>query len=158
MIIAYTDGACTGNGTINSRSAFSIHFPNFQSYDICSLTPDTILGNKTSNQRAELFGILYAVKITSPKDICVYSDNKYAINCYTQWFPKWISNGITNKENMDIIGSIYQYVSGDRIVSIEYVPGHTGVDGNEVADTLAKYALENNIIHPFLEKYIKKNV
>ena len=101
----------------------------------------------TTNNEMELFALYYAIAHFGTKDEwnCpeIYSDSQYAINCATIWGPRWVANDWRKSdgkpvENQKIIYAILQLLnSGNFHVNINYIKGHSGILGNELADKLA---------------------
>lgn len=93
---------------------------------------------KGSNNVAELMAVWRCLKVF-PKlnsEITIYTDSEYAIGILTlDWKPK---------SNEDLVKCIRQdlfcrYRMGGT-VTIKHVNGHSSVPGNELADSLAKWA------------------
>jgi ribonuclease HI len=106
-----------------------------------------LLGDRQTNQRAELTAILRALKICPiNRSTHIFSDSNYSINCVTQWFQKWQKNdwvtaGGNKVENKDIIKDILEITglreqAGVR-TKFEWVKGHGSNEGNVEADKLA---------------------
>jgi ribonuclease HI len=138
MLSIYTDGACTGNGTDKARSSYALVFPGKEYSDYAALTPDTIMGKPTSNQRAELFAILHAVSIPHTNGLTIYTDSQYSIDAVTKWYPKWTAKGII-KKNMDILAKIAEYMANTIFV---HVSGHSNYVYNNMADQYATSMLK----------------
>ncbi|CAG0923420.1 unnamed protein product [Notodromas monacha] len=98
-----------------------------------------------TNNRAELLALLYAIhaaKASGLQCLEIRSDSKYAIQCVTDWLPKWKNNNwqtcaCTSVENQVEIRAIDEARSNMN-VRFEWVPGHSGDFGNGAADALAK--------------------
>ena len=82
------------------------------------------------------------------RDVLIFTDSQYAINCVTVWHHAWARNNwITSLgrpvENRDLVESILQQIVERRKTHgsdtrFEWVKGHTGAnDGNSMADRLA---------------------
>ena len=113
-IIIYTDGACSKNGSTSAKAGIGIHFSkrNKIKFDDVSEPLLEIDGQKVTNQRAELYAILKALRITKEvtNHIIIYTDSEYSINCVMRWFASWVSkNKLEDKKNIDLIRPIYQY-------------------------------------------------
>jgi len=125
-VIAYTDGACTGN-------------PGPAGAGVVILKGETrrelseYLGEATNNI-AELVAIERAIELTAPDEVVVHTDSQYAIGV--------LSKGWKAKANTALIMRIRALLSGRVGVDFVYVPGHAGVPLNERADELARMAIK----------------
>lgn len=93
-----------------------------------AISTDGLANGKITNQRAELIAIiaaLYACK----KDMVIYSDSMYAVNC--------LSGKFKIKANQDLMNTAFDLMK-NRKVSYVHVKGHNGDAGNEKADKLAQ--------------------
>lgn len=114
----------------------------------------------STNNIAEMLGVLNALKTMYSfskqgqariPDIEIYSDSQYVINGLTKYRWGWERNGMPEK-NTGIWYELFDY--WDKVKSISnlgifWVRGHTGIEGNEIADDWSrngKYdsALESN--------------
>lgn len=105
-----------------------------------------------TNNKTELYAILKSLMILenghslllNNKEymINIYSDSMYSINCVTVWYKKWkLNNWKTAKglcKNKELIEDITNILEKYNNIYIQYVKGHAGIEGNEIADTLAK--------------------
>ncbi|KAF3202390.1 hypothetical protein TWF191_002954 [Orbilia oligospora] len=141
----YTDGSSLMNGSASARAGVGIWFGPGDKRNVSEPLNDS----RATNNRAELSAILRAIEI-APKhrEILIFTDSKYAIQCVTEWFQKWRSNGWQTAagkpvENQDIIEEILNLIEeritqGGAKTKFEWVNGHKGVVGNEMADKLAR--------------------
>ena len=140
----YCDGACLDNPG-KSGSGLSI-------YSNGSEKPTLLYGEYVefgTNNTAELNALYKALTLASQSeatDIIIYSDSKYSIDCVTKWAYGWKNNSWTKKggeiKNLDIIKlshELYETIK-DKII-INHVKGHSGVEGNELADRMAMMAI-----------------
>ncbi|KAK6380703.1 hypothetical protein LTS17_004903 [Exophiala oligosperma] len=108
---------------------------------------EALKGSKQTNQRAELTAILRALNIAPlHREITIYTDSKYSIDCVTNWYKNWKKNNWTNSkgkpvENKDLVVEIRdkieereQFSKGTYFV---WVKGHSDNPGNIAADRLA---------------------
>ncbi len=141
-IIIYCDGACKGNpGEAGSGLAI---------YNIED-NPILIYGRyakKGTNNSAELNALYRALLIASEyKKSLIRADSKYSIDCITKWAYNWKSKGWEKKsgkiKNLEIIKKSHELYNKikDRVI-IEYVKGHSDIEGNELADRMAGVAIE----------------
>lgn len=150
--IIYTDGACPNNGKGSKNIGIGIFFGDNDLRNISS----KINTNNATNNRAELFAILYALE-NSTDNVEIRTDSQYSISCLTKWIKNWKKNNwktangtpVKNKEllidiekqmeNRDII---FKHVSNNnhQKPSNKKDKDHYG---NYMADKLANNALEN---------------
>jgi viroplasmin and RNaseH domain-containing protein len=116
----YTDGSFIGN--VSGGAAIVVETKT--AYYSC------VDGPVQTNNRGELLGIMLALQNTN-ESVCIHSDSQYSINV--------LSNNYTARENIDLIIEIKKLMNG-RNVKFVYVPAHTGVHYNEIADKYAKIA------------------
>lgn len=127
-IIAYADGACSGN-------------PGPAGLGVVILDGETrrelseYLGRATNNI-AELTAILRAAEALAGREekVCMFTDSSYAIGVLTK--------GWKAKANPELIAEVKRALAALDDVELRYVPGHAGVELNEVADRLAREAVE----------------
>ncbi|KAJ5145577.1 Ribonuclease H [Penicillium bovifimosum] len=143
MLRIYTDGSSLQNGTPWASAGVGVYFGPGDSRNVS----EPLMGNRQTNQRAELTAILRAIDIAPRhRDVTIVSDSKYAINCVTDWFVNWRRNNWMTRdnkpvENRDLIESILVKIE-ERIdlkvkTKFEWVKGHNKDAGNEQADKLA---------------------
>jgi ribonuclease HI len=126
-VIAYTDGACSGNPGPAGLGVVLLHGNERRELS-------EYLGVGTNNV-AELTAILRAVEAhaSSPLPLVVHTDSQYAIGVLTKgWKPK---------VNQALIQSIKECMKQVKSLKFVYVPGHAGVPLNERADELARAAV-----------------
>lgn len=105
-----------------------------------------------TNNQMELVAILRALEMacTDYKDykISIYSDSAYCVNICTDWIYKWKENGWSRSKtkkqeikNLELVQKIFQFLPASSFdhcnYSINKVPGHAGLFGNELADYAA---------------------
>lgn len=143
--IIYTDGCCLGNGKEDARGGWA-----FVIYNEKKETLAYGRGHQdhTTNNRMELTAASMALSTLKKldmeeKEVILYSDSAYMINCRKQkWYKSWENNGwITSKktpvENKDLWVDLIPYFEKENY-TFEKVKGHVGVMGNEICDSLAK--------------------
>lgn len=126
-LIAYTDGACSGNpgpaglGVVLSEDGARRELSEF-------------LGIGTNNV-AELTAILRALEAVgrSSEPMLVHTDSQYAIGV--------LSKGWKAKANQQLIADIKERMRNFPRLTLVYVRGHAGVPLNERADALARAAV-----------------
>ncbi|SJX62336.1 related to Ribonuclease H [Sporisorium reilianum f. sp. reilianum] len=151
-IFVYCDGSCLGNGKPWARAGYAAYFPDPRLRD--RNVAARLQGLQTNN-RAELMALIRAVQ-QAPKDgrqVVIFSDSEYAINCVGKWLGKWRSNGWKTAKgkpvaNRDLVRLDRALDDHDIPPILEHVKGHAGHYGNEVADQMAKEACY--MYHPFM--------
>lgn len=108
---------------------------------------EALKGSKQTNQRAELTAIQRALDIApSHRDVTIFTDSRYAIDCVTNWYKNWQRNGWTNSrgkpvENKDLVQDIREKIEErdafGRQTLFVWVKGHAADKGNIEADRLA---------------------
>ena len=126
MLEIYTDGCCIGNPGKGGYAAV--------------LNGKEIGGGcvgETTNNRMEIMGIVAALDylfLERPNGCTIYSDSKYAIGV--------ISGSYKAKSNLDLVSLAKQKLDNVKtigtIVNFEWVRGHSGVYGNEMADRFSE--------------------
>jgi ribonuclease HI len=126
-LIAYTDGACSGNpGPAGLGVVLLVRGERRELSEY--------LGTATNNI-AELTAILRVAEGLEPtsEPLVVHTDSQYAIGVLTKgWKPK---------ANIELIADIKQKLKPFKGLSLVYVKGHAGIPLNERADQLAREAV-----------------
>ena len=113
------------------------------------------LGEKQSVSRAELRGVLHAVRDRQWEErMVVVLDSEYVFKGITQWSSKWqrhqwrVSGREVEHKDLWIAVLAERELAGDRL-QVRWVPSHLGVEGNEGADQLAE---QGRLLHPYNEE------
>jgi ribonuclease HI len=127
-ILAFTDGACSGNpgpagiGVVlvcgNNRKEISEY-----------------IGEATSNI-AELSAVVHALSAIKDRDrhVILHSDSEYTIGMLTK--------GWKIRANKYLIEQARDLVAAFPRLRFEWVPGHAGIAENERCDVLARAAIQ----------------
>lgn len=143
--VVYCDGSSIGNGKASARAGWGVFFedPSLHHLNESRRLPGTV----QTNNRAELMAITRAIQLApnDGRELIIFTDSQYSIKTVTEWLPGWKRrNWITSQgepvANKDLIVQLDRELCG-RVPrpKLEYVPGHRGVEGNEVVDRMAKY-------------------
>ncbi|MCI7552150.1 MAG: ribonuclease HI [Actinomycetaceae bacterium] len=98
----------------------------------------------TTNNIMELTAMIEALTYAgSEAALLIRADSSYVINSMTKWAPNWRRKGwrkadgkpVQNKELIETLLNLYEARTGKT--DIEWVRGHNGDAGNELADTIA---------------------
>ena len=160
LLVLYTDGACSGN-------------PGPGGWAVCWQDSDGSWVSRsgksleTTNNRMELMGFMYAlamalklIKDKSVKHVEIRVDSAYVCNAVNQgWVKKWAANGWKNKafrqvKNADIwrrVAKVLDKAEFKDRVSVVKVDGHSGLEGNEVADKAAVLARDDAVFDRMME-------
>ncbi|GKZ32972.1 hypothetical protein AbraIFM66950_002676 [Aspergillus brasiliensis] len=143
MLRIYTDGSSLKNGQALAAAGVGVYFGPGDSRNVS----EPLKGSRQTNQRAELTAILRALDIAPRhRDVTIFTDSQYAINCVTVWFTKWRRNnwmtaGNKPVDNKDLVESILSKIEERNELKVktlfEWVKGHNSHPGNEAADRLA---------------------
>ena len=145
VVNIYTDGSCINNGTKKAKAGIGVYFGINDERNISARYI-----NRPSNQRAELYAIIVAIKLLKPEEIkkCVviHTDSMYSINCVTKWYNTWERNNWTTSKkkpvkNLNLIKELYKLIHKYNI-NLRHIRSHTSntdihSKGNEKADHLA---------------------
>ena len=140
----YTDRACYDNGKANAQSGSGVWFgPN---HDMNRAI--RIPGPSQSNQVGEIVAIIAAaeaVPINQP--LKMITDSKYAIDGLTTHLGTWEDQGWIGIQNAPLFKkAAFLLRKRTAKTSFQWVKGHTGDQGNEESDKLAKEgAMKENI-------------
>jgi ribonuclease HI len=134
MMVAYTDGACQGNGTPRAIAGIGVYFP-----DSGKEISEPLPGSAT-NQRAELWAAVRALQ-ESQGPLEIRTDSSYLVKGMQSWVFGWQRKGWKNSKgapvaNQDLWEALIRLAKG-RSVTWTWVEGHAGNAGNERADQLA---------------------
>lgn len=144
-IIAYTDGACSGNpgpggwGVLLQAKAGQKIVKEKELYGGLSLT---------TNNQMELTAAIAALEVLNKKStITIVTDSIYVKNGITVWLKKWENNGwrtANNKKikNIELWKKLHE-LAKNHTVNWLWVKGHTGNPGNEKADSLARRGIDS---------------
>jgi ribonuclease HI len=100
----FTDGGCSDNGGKNpvASYAYVIFSDGKEIHRESGLVVQGVHGDeKPSNNRGELFAILYALEYADKynlSNVTLYSDSKISVNTINEWYNTWITKGIVNKK------------------------------------------------------------
>lgn len=136
--LVYCDGACSGNGVKESAPG---------GWGALVLEGSQVRGGfggsaGTTNNRMELSAAIQALQLL-PKGAkaLVRTDSQYVIKGCTEWRAGWVRKGMKNSKgepvaNPELWKTLWAEVDA-RQVKFEWVKGHNGDAGNELADALA---------------------
>jgi len=140
QLIAYTDGACSGNPGPGGWGVL-----------LRAMRDDTTLKERelsggeaeTTNNRMELLAAIHALEtLSKPSQITIVTDSAYVKNGVTGWIHGWKRNGWKTSAKKPVKNvDLWQRLDAaqDRHdVTWKWVKGHAGHPENERADELAR--------------------
>jgi ribonuclease HI len=102
-----------------------------------------------TNITAELTAILRAFEFIRPakdRSLTIITDSEFSIKALTMWYQAWALHGFVTSQgkpvaNVALLQQVHAawqfHIAAGTWVTFKHVRGHTGVAGNERADTLA---------------------
>jgi len=134
-ILAYTDGACSGNPGPGGYGVVLKYNGNEKE----------LSGgfSHTTNNRMELMGAIIALEsLKEPCEVTVITDSQYVVNAIEKgWAKKWRSMGwMRNKKEPALNPDLWERLLKAMIshkVTFQWVRGHSGHPENERCDKLA---------------------
>lgn len=138
-VLIYCDGACAGNGTRETS-------PGGWGVVAVSAEGAVQVGHgssaHTTNNKMELTAAIEALKAQAKGVVVTLrTDSQYVIKGCTEWRAGWQRKGMKNSKgeavaNQDLWALLWAQVDA-RQVKFEWVKGHNGDAGNELADAMA---------------------
>jgi ribonuclease HI len=141
-VLAYTDGACSGNPGIGGWGAILIfegiekELSGFEAY--------------TTNNRMELKAAVEALSaLKYPCEVDLFSDSSYLVNAFKEnWIDNWKRNGWRNSSKDDVknrdLWERLDYLAGIHNVNWIKVKGHSDNEYNNRCDKLATGEIKKN--------------
>ncbi len=131
----YTDGACSGNpgpGGWGALLLFGEHRRELSGGEA-----------STTNNRMELMAVIQGMKALKRRvPVTIYTDSTYVMKGITEWIEGWKARGWKTAakapvKNVDLWTELDAALAGHD-VHWQWVKGHSGNEGNEAADALAR--------------------
>ena len=134
-LTVYTDGSCTNNGTEDARAGSGVWYGPLDPRNMAIRVP----GDKQSNQIGELLAVLYAVKnAPGNRPLRIKSDSEFAIKGLTKYAKDWEAKDWIGISHSPLFKCITAWLRARTSTTmLQWVKGHTGIEGNEEADRLA---------------------
>ena len=135
LVEIFTDGACSGNPGPGGWGVLMRY----------GKTEKELCGGEdhTTNNRMELMAAIQALEaLTRPVEVALHTDSTYVKDGITQWIHGWKRNGWKTAAKKPVKNvDLWQRLDDVLVrhdVTWHWVKGHSGQDGNERADALAR--------------------
>jgi len=143
-LIAYTDGACSGNPGPGGWGVLLQALSDGKVVKERELSEGEEL---TTNNKMELMAAIAALEILDrSSEITIYTDSKYVMNGIQTWLSGWKKNNwkTSSKKPVknDDLWKRLDLLCQQHEVDWKWVKGHAGNIGNERVDELARSAME----------------
>lgn len=142
-LIAYTDGACSGNP---GPGGWGVLMRALRDGEI--IKERELSGGEavTTNNRMELMAAISALEtLRQPSEITIVTDSAYVKNGVTTWIHGWKRNGWRTADKKPVKNvELWQRLDAAQAthqVRWEWVRGHAGHPENERADELARHGM-----------------
>ena len=135
----FTDGACRGNPGPGGWGAILRYGD--KEKELFGGEPHT------TNNRMELMAAIQALRtLTRACDVALWTDSEYLRKGITEWIHGWVKRGWKTAakqpvKNAELWRELLAETQRHRI-EWHWVKGHSGHEGNELADTLANAATD----------------
>jgi ribonuclease HI len=138
-VVVFTDGGCRGNPGVGGWGAVLRYNGNerrLKGHDPA-----------TTNNRMELMAAIQALEtLREPCTVQLHTDSNYVRQGITEWLPQWRRRHWKTADkkpvkNQDLWERLDQAAQRHR-VEWHWVRGHSGHEGNELADQLANEAMD----------------
>ena len=139
----YTDGACYNNGKLNARCGSGIWFaPDDPRNDALRIP-----GSHQSNQVGEVAAVIQATSVTPLfRPLTILSDSMYTIEGLTEHLSTWEDIGWIGIKNAALFKrAAYLLKRRTATTHFRWIKGHSGEQGNEECDRLAKAGADKPI-------------
>ena len=124
-IVAYADGACSGNPGPCGLGVVIVDGEKRR-----ELSEYLGIGTNNIAELTAILRVLESVTAGEARVVTVFTDSSYAIGV--------LQKGWKAKANQDLIAEVKKALKRLAAVELRYVPGHSGVELNERADVLAR--------------------
>ena len=139
-LVIFTDGSSLGNPGPGGWGAV-LAFPKLN--EVVELGGSK---SKTTNNEMELEAVVAALSyaVHNGEETHIFTDSQYLINGITKWVHGWAKNGWKTKSG-ETVKNLFQWKTLYALtqekrgkIHWHHLPSHTGIAGNERADTIAQ--------------------
>ncbi|MBF0620900.1 MAG: ribonuclease HI [Magnetococcales bacterium] len=138
IVEIYTDGACSGNPGPGGWGAF-LRYGDAEK-NLSGYAPET------TNNRMELLAAIRALEcLKRPCPITLYTDSIYVKDGITRWIHGWKKRNWKKADKKPVVNSdLWKSLDNEAArhkIDWRWVKGHSGNEGNERVDQLAREAI-----------------
>lgn len=135
-LIIYTDGSCMNNGKLNAKCGGGLWAEHESELNAALRIP----GTQQSNQVGEVAAVVKALeKAPNYIPLLIITDSRYIIDGLTKHLTEWEDRGWIEVKNKDWFKrAAYLLRKRSAPTTFRWVKGHSGEEGNEKCDALAK--------------------
>ncbi|EOW6615954.1 ribonuclease HI [Vibrio fluvialis] len=142
----YVDGAAPNNQHGCTRGGIGLVV--FSEDDEIVHEEGITIDRETDNAELELLALIEGLEYAEDGDV-IYSDSEYCVKGFNLWLDGWKKKGWRRADKKQIKNRrLWQTVDelrSGKYVEVEKVRAHSGVRGNEIADSLAVDAARSDI-------------
>ncbi|WP_174559492.1 DNA polymerase III subunit epsilon [Acinetobacter bouvetii] len=136
-ITLYVDGACRGNPGLGGWGAYVI--TESEEHKLFGGEPET------TNNRMELTAAIEGIKFCpSDAKLIIWTDSNYVKQGITEWIHGWKKKNWKDVKNPDLWKLLDATCQG-REIEWNWIKGHAGHPGNEMADQLANQGADHTL-------------
>ncbi|MCQ8891546.1 hypothetical protein NQT72_18830 [Pseudoalteromonas carrageenovora] len=142
----YTDGAAPNNqaGCKHGGIGVAVYSSNGELIETFKSRVEPEDGSTTTNVRCEMLALIKGLELSNDCDV-IHTDNQVISKGYNEWLNGWKAKGWKNSSkkpvaNKDLWLLIDALKQSKPSVIVKWVKGHDGIEGNELADSLASEA------------------
>jgi ribonuclease HI len=139
VVDIYTDGACRGNPGPGGWAAVLSAGGREKEISGAQL--------HTTNNRMELQAVIEALQaLKRPLEVRLYTDSQYVRRGILEWLPQWKARGWKTADRKPVknqdLWQLLEAAAARHRIEWHWVPGHSGIPGNERCDVLANAAID----------------
>ncbi|KAN0064531.1 hypothetical protein ACQY0O_002159 [Thecaphora frezii] len=145
IINVYVDGSGLGNGNNSARAGWGVYWEDESLHNLNEAR--RLPGPIQTNNRGELMAMIRAVQLCPDPEaqLVIHTDSQYSMDCVDKWISgwrrrKWLNSTGQPVLNRDLIRRLDREMAACKLrPKLNKVAAHAGIEGNEMADRLAKH-------------------